>query len=597
MQRSLVRAPTYIGEQPSNPHVARWVQECIQLCQPDHVVWCAGSAEERLRLTNQAVRDEVLIELNQRLMPGCSLHRSQPNDTARTEHCTYICTPTQEEAGPTNNWLAPDQAYEMLRARFAGSMKGRTMYVIPFLMGHPRSPLAKVGVQITDSLYVVLNMQIMTRMGRVALQELGDRDRFTRCLHSVGNYDPERRAICHFPQDNAIWSFGSGYGGNALLGKKCLALRIGSYLARQERWLAEHMFIMGITTPRGETTYVTGAFPSACGKTNLAMLAPREPFRSEGWKVTTLGDDIAWMYPDAQGQLRALNPESGYFGVVPGTNRMTNPNAMEILSHDTIFTNVALLPDGTVWWQGKDGEPPAHCVDWTGQPWTPQSTTKAAHPNSRFTAPLAQNPALSPLVNDPTGAPVSAIIFGGRRSKLVPLIVEAFDWAHGVYLGAMLSSETTAAATGQVGVVRRDPMAMLPFCGYHMGDYFAHWLAMGQRLATPPRIFYVNWFRTDAHGHYLWPGFGENLRILKWIVERCHGRVEAVKTPLGWMPKPEDLDLRGLDLAPAQLEEAQAIDREAWKQEVAAQDAFLAKLGSHVPPALLEQRRQLLSRL
>ncbi len=584
------------GQVPNNPAVRAWVDEYAALCRPDAVYWCDGSAEEARRHTDDATARGVLIGLNQQRLPGCHLHRSHPNDTARTEHCTFICTPTNELAGPTNNWMAPEQAYEMLRRLFDGSMRGRTLYVVPFLMGPPGSPLARVGVELTDSLYVVLNMRVMTRMGSLVWAELGSGDRFTRCLHSVGDYNPERRYICHFPQDNAIWSFGSGYGGNALLGKKCMALRVASYLGWREGWMAEHMLIMGVTNPNGETTHITGAFPSACGKTNLAMLSPPERDRRAGWRVTTLGDDIAWMHV-ANGVLRAVNPEAGYFGVVPGTSRHTNPNAMAVISRNTIFTNVALRDDGTVWWEGHDDPPPSSCVDWMGQPWTPSSGRKAAHPNSRFTAPLSQNPALSPLANDPAGAPVSAIIFGGRRRQTIPLIVEAFDWAHGVYLGATLGSETTAAATGEVGVVRRDPMAMLPFCGYNMGAYFAHWLAMGKQLNPPPRIFFVNWFRSDERGNFLWPGFGENMRLLRWIAERCHGRASAVETPLGWMPRPEDIDLDGLDMGRERFEQAQAIDREGWQHELAAQAEWFAKLGKDVPAELHEQRRRLQARL
>jgi len=592
-QRSTALPTT--GRPPENAHVRQWVQTCIDLCQPNALYWCDGSAQEQAALTQRAVAEGVLISLNPQTFPGCSLHRSNPNDTARTEYCTFTCTPTRELAGPTNNWMAPEQAYQTLRACYVGSMRGRTMYVVPFLMGLPGSPLAKVGIELTDSIYVALSMGLMTRMGRVALDALGGNDHFTRCLHSVGECDPHRRYICHFPQDNTVWSYGSGYGGNALLGKKCLALRIGSYLGHEEGWLAEHMLIMGITPPGGQTTYITGAFPSACGKTNLAMLTPPPHFAAKGWKTETIGDDIAWMYPGKDGALHALNPEYGYFGVVPGTNRTSNPNAVEIMSHDTIFTNVALLPDGTPWWEGKDGPIPSRCLDWTGQPWTPASGRKAAHPNSRFTAILTQNPALSPQAEDPAGALVSAIIFGARRSKTIPLIVEAFNWTHGVYLGATMGSETTAAASGQVGVVRRDPMAMLPFCGYNMGRYFTHWLSFEKRLTKRPRIFFVNWFRTDAQGKFLWPGFGDNLRLLAWIVERCQGRVGAIDTPLGWMPRPEDLDLDGIDRA--RFEQAQAIDPGAWQQELRDQEELFTKFGADMPNELLAERERLRSRL
>jgi phosphoenolpyruvate carboxykinase (GTP) len=584
------------GAPPDNAAVRAWAEEGARLCRPDRVVWCDGSPEEAVRLTRQAVDAGVLIPLNPDALPGCHLHRSHPTDTARTEERTFICTPTAEEAGPTNHWLAPDEAYRRLRGYFDGAMRGRTMYVIPFLMGRPGSPLARVGVQLTDSLYVVLNMRVMTGMGRVALEALGRGEAFTRCLHGVGELALDRRAICHFPQDNAIWSYGSGYGGNALLGKKCLALRIAGWQGRQDGWLAEHMLLMGLTQPGGPTIYLSGAFPSACGKTNLAMLTPPPRFAAQGWRVETLGDDIAWMWPSTAGELRAVNPEHGYFGVVPGTSEQTNPTAMRIIGHDTIYTNVALLPDGTVWWEGKS-DPPATALDWQGHPWTPAAGRPAAHPNSRFTAPLAHNPLLSPRTADPAGVPVSAIVFGGRRSRTAPLIVEATDWAHGVYLGATMGSETTAAATGQVGQVRRDPMAMLPFCGYHMGDYFAHWLAIGRRLRTPPRIFRVNWFRRDEHGRFLWPGFGENVRILKWIADRCAGRVGADRTPLGWMPRVDDVDLEGLPDGRERFLRAQAFDAAGWRREAAAQQELFATLGSRVPAELTGHATRLLEQL
>ncbi|MBI4598190.1 MAG: phosphoenolpyruvate carboxykinase (GTP) [Candidatus Omnitrophica bacterium] len=589
--------PTAIKVPTTNAALHQWVQECAALCQPEAILWCNGSEAERAALMKEACARGVFIELNQTVLPGGYLHRSHPNDTARTEHCTFICTPAKNEAGPTNNWMAPEEAYRTLRQCFEGCMKGRAMYVVPFLMGHPGSSLAKVGVQLTDSIYVALSMRIMTRMGEVALRELGNRPTFTQCLHSVGALDPNRRYICHFPQDNTIWSYGSGYGGNALLGKKCLALRIGSALAQREGWMAEHMLIAGLQAPDGQITYFTGAFPSACGKTNLAMLRPPRRFAEAGWRVTTVGDDIAWMRADAQGRLRAVNPEFGYFGVIPGTSTKTNPSAVEILSHDALFTNAALLPDGTPWWEGKDGPVPPQCIDWMGKPWTPSSGTKAAHPNSRFTAPQAHNPQLDPRWNDPQGVPISAIIFGGRRSTTVPLITEAFNWTHGVYLAATLGSETTAAATGAVGVVRRDPMAMLPFCGYHMGRYFTHWLSMERRLSAAPRIFFVNWFRTDNTGKFLWPGFGENIRLLQWIAARCQGRAGAIETPLGLMPKPEEIDLDGSGVTRAQFEQAQAIDRDTWKTEIASQSEFFATLSTDVPSALLRERDALLRRL
>jgi phosphoenolpyruvate carboxykinase (GTP) len=578
-----------------NPALLSWVQDMAALCKPDQVVWCDGSEEERVRLTQHAVQTGVLIPLNPKKRPGCYLHRSNPNDVARVEHLTFICTPDKDEAGPTNNWMAPDEAYSKLTKLFDGSMKGRTMYVLPYIMGPLGSSLSKVGIELTDSVYVALNMRIMTRMGKQALDFLGNGADFNHGLHCTGDVNPDRRFICHFPQDNTIWSYGSGYGGNALLGKKCLALRIGSYLGNKEGWFAEHMLILGVESPHGQTTYVTGAFPSACGKTNFAMLIP--PKRFADWKVWTVGDDIAWMRVAEDGRLWAVNPENGYFGVAPGTNFASNPNAMASIAKDTIFTNVAMTKDGDVWWEGMDGPVPEELIDWQGRPWKKGSKEKAAHPNSRFTAPMTNNPALSREVNEPEGVPISAIIFGGRRATTVPLVLQSFNWGHGVFLGATLGSETTAAATGKVGVVRRDPMAMLPFAGYNMGDYLQHWLQMQAKIPYPPKIFQVNWFRKSKDGKFLWPGFGENMRVLKWIVDRSHVRVGGQETLLGWVPKAGDLDLSGLDIPSELVDEATSINAQEWKEELQSQGEFFELLGKHAPEALQLQRKLLLARL
>jgi phosphoenolpyruvate carboxykinase (GTP) len=582
--------------QPANPHVAAWVRDMAAITQPDRIFWCDGSEAERDYLYDEAVKSGVLIRLNQEKLPGCYYHRSHPNDVARVEQCTYICTETEEEAGPTNNWSEPKAMRAKLLALAKGAMVGRTMYVVPYLMGPAGSPLTKIGYELTDSIYVVLNMRIMTRMGEVARRELADRDDFNRGLHCLLDLDPAKRFICHFPQHNEIISIGSGYGGNVLLGKKCLALRIGSWLGRKEGWLAEHMLILGVESPTGEKTYVAAAFPSACGKTNFAMLVP--PAHFAGWKIWTVGDDIAWMKPGPDGRLWAINPEAGYFGVAPGTNAKTNPNAMITLSRDTIFTNVALKPDGTVWWEGHDDPAPAECLDWQGRPWTPASKEKAAHPNSRFTAPMQNNPALATEANRPDGVPISAIIFGGRRATTLPLVCEAFNWVHGVYLGATMGSEMTAAAAGTVGQVRRDPMAMLPFCGYNMGHYFRHWLNMRKRLKYPPRVFQVNWFRKDAAGKFLWPGFGENMRVLKWVVDRCHGRVGAHEAPLGWLPRVQDFDFDGLtEFGPEQFTQVQDINLEEWRREVLSQDELFMKIYSFLPKEMIFQRELLVARL
>ena len=581
----------------ANEAVRRWIQECIDLCQPDKVVWCNGSLDERKQMFEQGVKDGVFIRLNQEKLPGCYYHRSNQNDVARTEHLTFICTANEDAAGPTNNWMDAKAAYAKLRGLFKGCMKGRTMYVLPFVMGPIGSPLAKVGIELTDSLYVAASMSIMTRMGDVAWDQLGDSDEFTRCLHSVGDVNPDRRYICHFPKDNTIWSFGSGYGGNALLGKKCLALRIASYLGQQQNWMAEHMLLMGVRDPSGHKSYVAAAFPSACGKTNFAMLIPPDQYKQAGWQITTLGDDIVWMWADKGGRLRAINPEAGYFGVVPGTNYQTNPNAMECIKRDTIYTNVGLLPDGDVWWEGKTEDPPRECLDWTGQKWTPDCGRKAAHPNSRFTAPAVNNPVLDPAYDDPDGVPVSAIIFGGRRSRTIPLVFQSFNWVHGVYVGATLGSETTAAATGQVGVVRRDPMAMLPFLGYNIRDYLTHWFRMRKRMKDPPRIFHVNWFRKNDQGRFMWPGFGENMRVLEWILNRTRGRAAAVETPLGWMPRPEDINLDGLGMTASDLAAVQSIDIDEVKSEIVSQEELFLKLAGDLPKEIIFQRELLISRL
>jgi phosphoenolpyruvate carboxykinase (GTP) len=564
--------------------VAKWVEQVRQLTQPKAVHWCDGSDAEVRELTQQLEKSGELKQLNQQEFPGCHLARSHPSDVARVEHLTFICTKEKEDAGPNNNWMAPDEARAKMKALFAGCMKDRTLYVVPYCMGPIDSPYSRCGVEITDSAYVVLNMAIMTRMGRPALERIARDGKFVKGLHSIGELNPERRFIIHFPEDLEIQSFGSGYGGNALLGKKCHALRIASYQARTEGWLAEHMLIVGLESPQGEKHYVACAFPSACGKTNLAMLIP--PGSMPGWKVTTIGDDIAWLTPGPDGRLWAINPESGYFGVVPGTNRETNRNAYDTIHSDTLFTNVALTADNQPWWEGLPSGTPV--VDWKGNPYDPKNGP-AAHPNSRFTVSAKKNPAYAPESESPRGVPISALVFGGRRRELAPLVYEARDWKHGVLVGASVASETTAAATAKVGVVRRDPMAMLPFCGYNFADYWQHWLNIGAKLANPPKIYHVNWFRRDAAGKFLWPGYGENLRVLEWMLGRVSGKVGANETAIGNLPRPQDLNTRGLDIGDADLQALLSVEPSLWKKEVADIREYLKSYGKRLPAELIRQ--------
>ena len=577
----------------NNKAVLSWVDEMVAMTQPDSIVWIDGSDRQLDDLRMQALASGEVLALNQEKLPGCYLHRTAINDVARVEHRTFICSRSQDDAGPTNNWMDPDEMYAKLRALFRGSMKGRTMYVIPFSMSVPESPFAKFGVELTDSIYVVLNMAIMTRIGMRVVKCLDaspDPSDFTRGLHARAGIEEENRYIVQFPEDNAIWSINSGYGGNVLLGKKCFALRIASYLGRREGWMAEHMLILGIQNPKGEVRYLAAAFPSACGKTNLAMLIPPETYQKKGYKVWCVGDDIAWLRIGPDGRLWAVNPEAGFFGVAPGTNMKSNPNALLTTQKNSIFTNVVHnLDDDTVWWEGLDRNPPKNALNWKGEPWDCTDGSKGAHPNSRFTAPAAQCPCISDKFEAPEGVPISAIVFGGRRAKTAPLVYQSRDWQHGVFVASMMGSETTAAAIGLKAGVRRDPMAMLPFCGYHMGDYFRHWLDMGEKIEHPPKIFNVNWFRTDDNGNFIWPGFGENLRILEWIIGRAFGEAEAKASPIGWLPQVKDINLEGLDMTEDTLAGLLDVDTQLWREEAEGVREFYAQFGDKLPDELLEE--------
>ncbi len=586
----------------NNKKVLTWLDEMVKLCRPAEIVWIDGSEEQLEKLREEAVATGEMIKLNQEKLPGCYYHRTAENDVARVEDRTFICTPTKEEAGPINNWMEPSEMYAKLSKLYDGSMIGRTMYVIPYSMGPVGSPFSKIGIELTDSIYVVLNMDIMTRVGKAVIDALGEDGDFVKCLHAKKDVNPEERYIVHFPQDDTIWSINSAYGGNVLLGKKCFALRIASYLGKQEGWMAEHMLILGLENPKGEVKYICAAFPSACGKTNLAMLIPPEGLKAQGYKVWTVGDDIAWLRVGEDGRLYAVNPEAGFFGVAPGTSEKTNFNALQSTKKGTIFTNVAINTDDmTVWWEGLDKNPPENAIDWLGNKCNGKEYfsegKKLANPNSRFTAPAKNCPCISSEFENPNGVPVSAIVFGGRRAKTAPLVYQARDWDHGVFVGATMASETTAAATGAVGVVRRDPMAMRPFVGYNMADYFQHWYDMGKKISNPPQIFNVNWFRLDDDGNFMWPGFGDNMRVLNWIIDRCDGKVDAVETPIGFVPNKEDLDLEGLDIDDAALTELLSIDKDVWKEEVKQQREFFAQFGDRLPKEIVDSMDELEKKL
>lgn len=588
----------------TNKKVLQFVDEAVALAKPDKVVWIDGSEAQLEALRKEAIASGEMIKLNDEKLPGCLYHRTKPNDVARVEGRTFICSRRKEDAGPTNNWMDPEEMYKKLKAIAKDSMIGRTMYVIPFSMGAVNSPFAKIGIETTDSIYVVLNMAIMTRIGQKVLDRLGDSEDVVRGFHAKCNVDENERYIVQFPEDNAIWSVNSAYGGNVLLGKKCFALRIASYQGKNEGWMAEHMLILGVEKPNGETKYVTAAFPSACGKTNLAMLIPPEIYTQKGYRVYTVGDDIAWLRVGADGRLYAINPEAGFFGVAPGTNEKSNPNALASTRKNTIFTNVAINPeDNTVWWEGLTKTPPARLIDWKGNPWTPDmkdadgKPVKAAHPNSRFTAPAINCPCISSEFEAPNGVPISAIIFGGRRAATTPLVYQSRSWDNGVFVGSIMASETTAAAAGAVGVVRRDPMAMLPFCGYHMGDYFQHWIDMGKKIKVQPKIFNVNWFRTDSEGHFIWPGFGDNMRVLDWILKRCEETVDADETAIGYVPKPEDINLEGCSVDEETLKGLLNVDTETWKKEAEGIKEFYKKFGDRLPKELEDELAALESRL